>query len=531
MNSGYISPQNNYIDKQELGCYIILTMRKIILFLLIFCGICGSGFSNIQSSSYPSEITLTKLQTSSLIKAPSGVYIIPIKGAVDLGLSGFIKRSLSEAEENQVKAIIIAIDTFGGRVDAAVEICDHLEKIKPIPTVAFIDDHAWSAGALISLACEKIIMSPGSSIGSAEPKAIGITNQDELTDEKALSAIRAKFKALAEENNHPVNLALAMVDKDYQVEQVKIKDSIKILTSEELEEIKQQYKPKDIQIIKTISQKGKLLNLTANEAKEFGLACEILNNHKSVIEYLGLGKQSVIKAQPTWSEVLVRFLTHPLVSPLLLTLGFLGILFELKIPGWGVSGTLGLLFLALFFWGHYLIGLASWTELLIFFLGIVLLLLEIFVIPGFGIAGISGIILILAGIFLSLVKHPLSASSIQLARAFYTLSLAIIITFIAIILMWRYLPHTGLWKRLVLSFKEAKKEGFQSAASQKSYLGKTGKSATPLRPSGKAIIAGNTLDVITEGEFIEMDKEIKVIAVEGSKIIVKEIKKSNSAVS
>jgi membrane-bound serine protease (ClpP class) len=450
------------------------------------------------------------------------VYIIPVNETIDLGLSGFIKRSLNEAKNNQAQAIILEIDTFGGRVDAAVEICDYLEKIKPIPTIAFVDDHAWSAGALISLACEKIIMSPGSSIGSAEPRAMGFApNKDELTDEKTVSAIRAKFKALAEENNYPVNLALAMVDKDYEIKQVKIKGEIKILTAEELEEVKGQYKEKDIQIVKTISQKGKLLNLTAGEAKEFGLAEEILNNRREVLDYLGLNKIETIQARLTWSEVLVRFLTHPLISPLLLSLGFLGILFELKIPGWGISGTLGLLFLAVFFWGHYLVGLAGWTELIILCLGLLLLLIEIFVIPGFGIAGVSGIILILAGIFLSLIKHPLSAPKAQLVQAFYTLSFATIITFVGIILSWKLLPRTGLWRRLILSSAETKKEGFQSATSRESYLGKTGRSLTPLRPTGRAVIEEKTLDVITEGEFIDKDKAIKVIKVEGNRIIVK----------
>ena len=266
-----------------------------------------------------------------------------------------------------------------------------------------------------------------------------------------------------------------------------------------------------------------MLNLTAGEAKEFGLAENILNNRRAVLDYLGLSKRGIIQTQTTWSEALVRFLTHPLISPLFLTLGFLGILFELKIPGWGISGTLGLLFLALFFWGHYLVGLAGWTELIILSLGILLLFLEIFIIPGFGIAGISGIILILAGIFLSLVKHPLSAPKAQLIQAFYTLSFAIIITFVGIILSWKFLPRTGLWKRLVLSSAETKKEGFQSATSQKSYLGKTGQSLTPLRPTGRAVIEQKTLDVITEGEFIDKNKAVKVIKVEGNKVIVKEV--------
>ncbi|MBU0548948.1 MAG: nodulation protein NfeD, partial [Candidatus Omnitrophica bacterium] len=223
-------------------------------------------------------------------------------------------------------------------------------------------------------------------------------------------------------------------------------------------------------------------------------------------------------------EALVRFLTHPLFSPLLLSLGFLGIMFELRMPGWGVSGTLGILFLALFFWGHYLVGLAGWTEMIILFLGVLLLLLEIFVIPGFGIAGISGIILILVGIFLSLVKQPFSAPQAQLNQAFYTLSFSIILTFSGIILLWKFLPHTALWKRIILSYSETKKEGFRSSADLKSYLGKNGISLTALRPSGRAQIEAKTLDVITGGEFIDKDKKIKVIEVLGNKIIVSEDK-------
>lgn len=481
---------------------LLTTMKKIAFFLLIL---------------------LASISFLSFGQVKETVYVVPVKGVIDLGLSSFIKRSLSEAQKNNAKVIILEIDTFGGRVDAAVEICDALEKIKPILTVAFVDDQAWSAGALISLACEKIIMSPGSSIGSAEPRAIGFASKNELTDEKTVSAIRAKFKSLAEENNHPVNLALAMVDKDFQIQQVRIKDQVKILTLQELEDTKPQYKENEIKIIKTINPKGKLLNLTANEAKEFALAEAVLTNRSELIRYLGWQENIVAQTKITWSESLVRFLTHPIVSPLLLALGFLGILFELKIPGWGISGTLGILCLALFFWGHYLVGLANWTEIIIFFMGIILLLIEIFIIPGFGITGISGIILILLGIFLSLIKQPSTTSRAQLMQAFYTLNLTIVITFVIVVLFWKFLPKTGLWKRVVLDFSETKKGGFQSATSLEPYLGKTGKTTSCLRPSGKAIIKGTSVDVISEGEFIDKDKKIKVIKVETNKIIVKEV--------
>ena len=464
------------------------------------------------------------LGNAALGRAAETVYVIPIKGVIDLGLSAFVKRALSEAKEQNAKAVILEIDTFGGRVDAAVEICDSLEEIKPITTVAFIDDQAWSAGALISLACDKIIMSPGSSIGSAEPRQMGGGGKDELTDEKAVSAVRAKFKSLAEQNNHPINLALAMVDKDFEVKQVKIKDEIKILTAGELDDLKTKYTEKEIQVTKTVNPKGKLLNLTAKESKELGLAEEIMNQRTDILRYLGIREAKTTETTISWSELLVRFITHPMVSPLLLTLGFLGLFFELKMPGWGISGTLGVIFLSLFFWGHYLAGLANWTEIVIFAVGVILLTLEIFVIPGFGIAGISGIAFIFAGIFLALIRYPLYLPKIQLTRAFYTLGYSFILSVLGVLLALKFLPSSPLWKRIVLMARENKAEGFSAAQTMDTYLGKTGKALTILRPSGRAVFDDKIVDVITQGGFIEKDRAVKVTAVEGNKLVVEEIK-------
>jgi membrane-bound serine protease (ClpP class) len=475
-------------------------MRKIILLIIIILSFAGVVFT----------------------QAKEPFYIIPIKGAIDLGLSSFMKRTIGEAKENNAKTLILEIDTFGGRVDAALDICKYLQDFRPIKTIAFIEGNAWSAGALIALASQNIIMAPGSSIGSAEPKAMGFGAQDTATDEKIVSAIRAKFKSIAEANNYPVNLALAMVDKDFEIKLVKVKDDLRILTAQEIEELKPQYKESQIQIIKTISPKGKLLNLTATEAKEVGLASAIVKNRQELFKHLKFNEKDAIFTKITWSEALVRLITHPLISPLLLTLGFLGLIFELKIPGWGISGTLGVIFLALFFWGHYLAGLANWTEIVIFGIGVVLVFLEIFILPGFGIAGIAGMALIVTGIFLALLKFPLHLPQIQLGRAFSTLGYAIVFTVLAAILGLKFLPKTRLWKSIILTTEEKKEEGFRSTVSFDKYLGKIGKTITALRPSGKANIDGEMLDVITEGDFIEKDKHIVVADVSGGKIVVKE---------
>ncbi|MCM8801129.1 MAG: ATP-dependent Clp protease proteolytic subunit [Candidatus Omnitrophica bacterium] len=475
-------------------------IKKAICFLLVFLSLGFVSFTNTKS-----------------------FYLVPVRGAIDLGLASFIKRVFYEAKENKIDTVILEIDTFGGRADAALDICKYLEEIKPIKTVAFIHGNAWSAGALIALACQKIIMAPGSSIGSAEPRILGSPNQDNLTDEKIVSAIRAKFKSTAEANGYPVNLAIAMVDKDFEIKLVKLKDKIMILNDQEIEDIKTQYKEQDLQIIKTINPKGKLLNLTALEAKELGLAVNVVEDKKGLFRYLGLEEKDLILIKITWSELLVRFLTHPLISPLLLALGFLGLIFELRIPGWGLSGTLGIIFLSLFFWGHYLAGLANWTEVLIFALGVILLLLEIFVIPGFGIAGIAGIVLITLGIFLGLLKFPLTLPQLQINRALFTFGYGVFILILLGLVVFKVFPKTRLYRRLVLLSSEKKEEGFKSAVSFEKYLGKKGKSLTALRPVGKIEIDGEILDATSEGDFIEKDKEVRVINTSGNQIIVKEV--------
>jgi membrane-bound serine protease (ClpP class) len=455
---------------------------------------------------------------------PRKVYIIPVKGTIDLGLAGFIGRALKEAKSEKANAVILEIDTFGGRVDAALEICKYLEDIEPISTVAFINDQAWSAGALISLACKSIVMSPGSSIGSAEPRTMGFMQKDELADEKTVSAVRAKFKSIAQTNNHSSALALAMVDKDLEVLKVGLKGKMELLTSAELEEKKVQYPDEEIVVYKTVSPAGKLLNLSAQDAKELGLAVAVASDLKETFSHLNLGGPQIVRLTPNWSENLVRFLTHPILSSLLLSLGFLGILFELKIPGWGISGTLGLLALALFFWGHYLIGLANWTEIILFLAGVALLAIEVFLIPGFGLSGGLGIILILSGIYLALIKHPFGIPGVRLINAFYTIALAFILTFLIGILSIKWFPHSGLWKRLVLDEGELRELGFGvGSAELEKLLGKTGRTLTTLRPAGKARFGQDILDVITEGDFVESNQEIKVIKIEGNKIIVERV--------
>ncbi len=485
---------------------------KALWFLLILAGLLLLLWGNQLISS----------EEAIFSQKEDAVYVIPVKDVIELGLAGFIERVTVDAKAARARAVIFEIDTFGGRVDAATQISKSIDELAPILAIAYVTDQAWSAGALIALACQKIVMAPGSSIGSAEPRVGGMEQQP--TDEKTISAIRAEFKALAEKNDHPPNLAQAMVDKDIELKYVKIRGEIYILTPDEIEEKKGQFREHEIKVERTIIKKDKLLNLTAREAEELELAEAVLPDRETLLGYFKLKDYQLVETAPNWSEVLVRFLTHPAVSSILLTLGFLGMIFELRMPGFGISGTIGLACLALFFWGHYLVGLANWTEIFLFCLGVVLLLLEILVIPGFGIAGISGIVLIVASIFLGLIKHPFQIPKSELLGAFNVIGYTIICTFVIILLSLRFFPQTTIWKRVVLSGSEMRERGFRvSTLELEGYLGRTGKTLTILRPAGRAVFGEKMLDVVTEGDFVEKDKEVRVIKVEGNRVVVQEV--------
>ncbi len=468
------------------------------------------------------------------------IRIIPVQDGhifvVDLGLASFVERAVREAEEAEAAAIIFDIETFGGRVDAAIEIKDIILETE-LKTIAFIR-RGISAGALIALATQEIVMAPGSTIGAATPVAFAPAPQGKEPppmDEKTLSFIRAEFRATAEESNHSKNLAEAMVDPRIELKAVTIDGRLYILTPEEVVEKKEKLGEEEI-IIEMVGipkgfSAGKLLTLTADEAVRFGLAHYKVAQIENIPPLFGMEKALLTRATITWSENLVRFLTHPIVSSLLLTLGMLGLVFELRIPGWGVGGTIGLVSLALFFGGRFLAGMAEWAMILIpilFVGGILLLTLEIFVIPGFGVAGISGIIAIVVSIFLALIGDPLPpipGIRREYIEALQIISYSFIAAFIIIVLSLRFIPQTNLWKhvrhRLVLVPTQASELGYRATpVTQEKLIGKEGVAETILRPAGRAKFDKDILNVVTEGEFINVGEKVKIINVVGNRIIV-----------
>ena len=401
------------------------------------------------------------------------VYIVNIEGTIEPGLASYVKRVLSEAENAQADAILIEVNTFGGRVDAATEIRDYIIEF-PGQSIAYVKGRAWSAGALITLAAEKIAMARTASIGAAEtiPK-----------EEKQISALRGEFEATAENRGRDARIAAAMVDADISIE--------------------------------GLVDAGKLLTLTAQRSKELGFIDLIAVSRGEALAEFGLGDAETVESAENWAEKLARFLTDPTVSSILLTLGFLGLLFEVMTPGWGVPGTVGILALFLFFGGRLVIGLAGWGVIGLFILGFVLLLIEVFLIPGFGITGIGGIISIFASLVLSFRN---------IREASFAISFAMVVSFLVVVVVAKRFGKSKALGRLVLKTAEHTHEGYVATPVRQDYVGKTGYTLTFMRPSGTVLIEDERIDAVTEGDFLKEGCKVEVIKVEGPRLVVRAYK-------
>ncbi|MGA1869749.1 MAG: NfeD family protein [bacterium] len=452
-------------------------MKKVTFFTLLFCLLIFGESSRFAEAAQDQE------------RAQDTVYVVKIDGEIDLGLAPFIKRIVREAEEKSIEALILEINTFGGRLDAAVQIRDALIKT-PIMTIAFINERAISAGALISLSCKKICMAPAATIGAAAPVTINPLDQEmKPASEKVVSYFRKEMKATAEKNNRSALIAEAMVDPDV--------------------------------VIEGLIEKGKLLTMTTQEALEHKVAdYEISDEIRGVLETFDLQHFDVEVKKTNWAEKFVRMISGSMISSFLLIIGFIALFMEFKTPTWGVAGTIGVLCLALFFWGHTVLNLVGWEEVILLIIGAVLLALEIFVIPGFGITGILGIIALTVGFILSMVgKYP---SAAEIWSAISHISFALIIVMIALAFSIKSMAHSKAAQQFILT-SESKSE--QTAPEQDTFLNQEGYAYTNLRPAGKGIFNNQRINVMTEGDFIEKGSPIRIIRIEGSKITVQRIKK------
>lgn len=418
--------------------------------------------------------------------AQSGpVYRVPVTGVVELGLAPFIERSIQEATAAGASALILDMDTPGGRVDAAERISDALSD-SPVPVYTLVNRRAFSAGALIALSTDRIYMRPGSVIGAATP----VDGSGTKAPEKIVSAMRSEMRALAEAAGLDPEVAAAMVDEEIAIEGV--------------------------------VESGKLLTLTTEEAVALDYAEEV-EDLPALLARLELQGSSVVTVEANWAERVVRFFSNPVVAPFLLTLGFLGLITEVKTPTFGMAGLAGVLSLALFFGSHMIVGLAGWEDIIIFGVGLALVGVEIFLIPGFGFFGFIGGLGILAGLYLSLLGGLPTAP--DFTKAGLVISTTVVLIAVSAWVLIRTLPGSSRLSRsgIFLTERMDRTIGFESAARRPELIGRVGKAITDLRPSGTALFDDERVDVVSESSWIMEGTPVRIVAAEGYRHVVREV--------
>lgn len=408
------------------------------------------------------------------------VYRIPVTGTVEMGLAPYVERALEEAAKAGAAAAVLDLDTPGGRVDAAERISDAIAD-SPIPTYAWVNRRAFSAGALIALSTDRVYMRPGSVMGAATP----VTGDGARAPEKIVSAMRSEFRALAEARGLDPRVAEAMVDEEIA--------------------------------IPGVVERGKLLSLSAAEAQRIGYAADA-ESWEALMQRIGAPGARVVEVPANWAERAVRFLTHPLVAPFLLTLGFLGLLVEMKTPSFGLAGAAGLASLALFFGSHLILGLAGWETVILFAGGIVLLAVEAFVLPGFGVAGVLGGLAVVASLMLSMVGRMPTTGDLLTAAGVVMASLVML--GVAVWLLVDRLPRDG---RMALRARTSSDDGYVSSRRRVELVGMDGVAVTDLHPSGTAQFGDERVDVVSEGTFVEAGTAVRVVRADGYRHVVRPV--------
>lgn len=429
-----------------------------------------------------SVFVLTLLPAKSTAGENTIVYVVPIEETVEKGLAAFLERAIDTAEKEGAEAIIFEINTPGGVVTAANDIAKLFDSTD-IKTISFVNKQALSAGAYIALNTDEIYMTPGSTMGAA-----GIITQDgNAADKKSQSYWLSAMKGAAEQHGRDPIYAMAMADEDIHLPQYG-------------------------------AEKGKFLTLTAQQAVEVGYSEGTVKSLDQLLEKLGLADAEVRHLETSFAEELARFFTNPAVVTILLSIAGLGLILELYSPGFGVPGFMGLTALVLFFYGHLVAGLAGYESIVLFVVGIVLIILEFFV-PG-GIVGILGLLAITGSLFLA------TDNIVHMGVSILT---SIGIAIATSIIMAKVLgKRMKIFRKIVLRDSTSTESGYVSNKNRTELIGLEGIAITPLRPSGTVLIEDERIDVVSEGSFIQKDKKVKIIKVEGSRIVVREIPDLNN---
>ena len=418
------------------------------------------------------------------------VMVMEIKAEIDPRMARYVKLALDHAEKSKAEIIIIDMDTFGGALSDAKEIVDRIMDVK-VPVWVFVNSDAASAGALISIACDSIYMAPGATIGAATV----VDGSGAAAPDKYQSYMRSIMRSTAEENGRDPRIAEGMVDENV--------------------------------VIDSLKQAGKVITFTTSEAIENGYCEAKVESIEDILKRNSVESYELETYQLGATEKIIAVFLNPFISGILILVIIGGIYFELQTPGVGFPLIAALAALVLYLVPYYLNGLAEYWEIIALFVGVLLIIAEIFVIPGFGVAGIAGISLTVISLILIMLNNdffnfefvPLGDIIVASFATLGGLAGGILLLFFG----GAKLTQTKAFQRITLNDTQEVKDGYSVNTFNANLIGQKGKAYTILRPSGKVMINEQIYDAFTRGDYVEKDETIEVIGAEGVTLKVKRI--------
>ena len=466
--------------------------------------------------------------------------VIHLAGPITTGLEHYLYRKMRHAQQAEADLLIIEIDSPGGQLEASVNLAGHFRDLDWAHTVAYVPREALSGAAIAALGCDQIVMRPQAVFGDAGPIVMDYLEFGfRHAPQKVQTNLARKVRDLAESGGRPPALAEAMVDRDLVVYRVRHRDTGEenYMSQAELEaDPDEDFWDKLNPVLE--SREEKFLEVNGRRAVELGLADEVVNHDDDLYKLFDLDQEPVVLKRQL-VDTAIDWLNTPWITGLLFVIGLIALYIEFSAPGISIGGLLALLCFALFFWSRFLGGTAGWLEVTLFAAGVAFILVELFVIPGFGIAGLSGILLMLSSLVMASQNFFVPSSSadwVTLTTTLIVLSGSGALVFIGAVAATWYFGEIPILSRLALRPPAAQADApakmpslaasGQPAAEtyeKKRLAGDIGIAISPLRPAGIARFGDDFEDVVSEGTFIEEGQRVKVIHLNGNRIVVREI--------
>jgi membrane-bound serine protease (ClpP class) len=490
------------------------------------------GLAQLTADTRPEVAELYKLPAKVAVEdARFGVDWKPVRirvtGEITLLTKEYVVRHIKESMERGKNLFILEIDSFGGHGGPGLDLGEFLKDLKGARTIAYIPERAISAAAFIALGCDEIIMHPDAKLGDCGVMFMDPNGQFHYAEEKEISYFSSTLETIAKAKGYSPTLARAMIEKDLVVKEVLDRRTgrISYMSEQELEGVGRE----NLEVRRVVKDKDNFLTLNGEQAQGLQLAGDLVDSYEGLKTVCGLEDIDVMEVTPTWVDTLIWVLNLPVVSVILIIGGILGLYLELKLPGAMLPGVVAVVCFLLFFWSHVMGGTATTLEIVLFLGGLLLLGVEILVIPGFGVVGFTGIIMMIIAIVLASQTFVLPQGSHEwnsLAWNIFSIIIAFGSLFVFAILAGRYLPDVPLLGRVVLRPGLAVAGTDAAIAFDESpyrnLQGQEGVAMTTLRPAGRVRFGDQYVDVVTQGDYIDAGLRVRVIEVTGNRVVVKQ---------